>query len=833
MVPSPVSSSILLFSSWYKPALLTAGIVVGLQQAAHAQTIAGRVFDVAGQPIPGVTVVLPTVPRTTITDSRGHFEVTNLPTGTIALRFSAVGFVTYETTSTLEGPQARTDIFVQLKSAVLPLAEAQIVATRANAQTATAYTDLDQQALRERNFSQDIPYLLDQTPSVVTTSDAGTGIGYTGLRIRGTDPTRVNVTLNGVPVNEAESHSVFFVDLPDLASSTQSIQVQRGVGTSTNGAGAFGGSVNIQTTAPRPRAYAELTNAAGSFGTWRTTIGAGTGLLGNDSTKGRFALDARASRVQSEGFIDRGFSRLRSLYLAGTYTTDKTLVRAMVLTGHERTGQAWYGVPQDSIKKGVRTYNPAGFDYDDYAGNQRAKPYPNQVDDYQQDYYQLLVSHQFTPAFNVSVTPFWTRGGGYYEQFKAQRKFGEYGIGPDQLIVNNDTITRTDVVQRRWLRTSLFGATWAATLAPTEATWSLTLGGAAVGYRGQNYDEVIWAQYFPLNDNYHRYSDETSSKRDLNAYLRGTWRPVEALTAFVDLQYRAVSYSLLAPTVDGNKQQQTFNFGFFNPKAGLTYGVAENVDLYASVAVAQREPTRTAYQDTPPSRRPTSEHLTDYEAGIRRTFGRWQWGVNGYWMQYRDQLVLSGKLDDVGNPIPTNVKDSYRRGVEVMTAASFLNDRLRASGNVTFSQNRVKNYVDYVFDYDTYSERATAYNSTTIAYSPSVIGAVTLEAEVVKGLRVALLGKHVGRQYLDNTATAARALDPYTVVDARLRYLRPVRFAGLREVEAAVLVANVLSEQYESNGYTYGWYSEGARVDFNYLYPQAPRNLLATVSLRW
>lgn len=737
------------------------------------------------------------------------------------------------TTAAQQVPARPAPDTARTRPASIQLAEAQITATRANAQTATAYTNLGPQELRDRNFSQDIPYLLDQTPSVVTTSDAGTGIGYSGLRIRGTDPTRVNVTLNGVPVNEAESHAVFFVDLPDLASSTQSIQVQRGVGTSTNGAGAFGGSVNIQTTAPRPRAYAELTNAAGSYGTWRTTIGAGTGLLGNDSTKGRFALDARASRVQSEGFIDRGFSRLRSLYLTGTYLTDKTLVRAMVLTGNERTGQAWYGTPQDSVQKGIRTYNPAGFDYDDYVSNQRAKPYPNQTDNYQQDYYQLLVSHQFTPGFNLSVTPFWTRGGGYYEQFRAQKKFGDYGIGPDSLIIDGKTIKRTDVVLRRWLRTSLFGATWAATLAPTEAAWSLTLGGAAVGYRGQNYDEVIWAQYFPQGDNFHRYNDETSSKRDLNAYLRGMWRPVEALTAFVDLQYRAVSYSLPAPTTDGDKRQQTFNFGFFNPKAGLTYGVAENVDLYASVAVAQREPTRTAYQDTPPSRRPTAERLTDYEAGIRRTAGRWQWGLNAYLMQYRDQLVLSGKLDDVGNPIPTNVKDSYRRGIEVMTAASFLNDRLRASGNVTFSQNRIRNYVDYVFDYDTYEERATAYNSTTIAYSPSVIGAITLEAEVLKGLRVALLGKHVGRQYLDNTATAARSLDAYSVVDARLRYLRPVRFAGLREMELAVLVANVLSEKYSSNGYTYGYFSEGTRLDFTYLYPQAPRNVLATLSLRW
>lgn len=801
---------------------------------AHGQAaVTGRVTDaLTGQSLPGATVTVVDLGLGAAADATGAFRFDELPAGPHRLRATFVGYApSVEALVKVVAEGEPRYLEFALRPAAVPLAEAQVTATRANDQTGTTYQTLEAREIRDRNFGQDLPYLLDQTPSVVTTSDAGTGIGYTGLRIRGTDPTRVNVTLNGVPVNEAESHSVFFVDLPDLASSTQSIQVQRGVGTSTNGAGAFGGSVNIETTAPRAAAYADLTNAVGSFGTWRTTMAAGTGLLGADTTRGRFALDARASRLQSEGYIDRGTARLRSGYMTGTYLTKKSLFRALAMVGHERTGQAWYGVPADSVQRGNRTFNPAGYDYADGYGPQRATPYGNQVDDYQQQYYQLLIAHQLTPGLNLSVTPFWTRGGGYYEEFKAAQGFAKYGLGPDTLFVNGDTITATDLVRRRWLQTELFGATWAVTSAPTGRRWTVTFGGAAVGYRGHHFGEVIAGQY--VNPTGRHYYDERTRKTDVNAYVRGTWQPADRLGVYLDLQTRGVKYSLLAPTVDGPKARQAFDFQFFNPKAGLTFSLTDGVAAYASVAVAHREPTRTAYTDTPPTRQPRAEALTDYEAGLRRTTGAWQWGLNAYWMQYRGQLVLSGKLDDVGNPIPTNVQDSYRAGVELTTAASFLRDRLRLAGNLTLSRNRIRDYVDYVFDYDTNQERATSYKQTTISFSPAVIGAVSAEAEIVPGLRAALLGKHVGRQYLDNTAARARSLDPYQVLDARVRYARSVSFIGLREIEAAVLLNNVLGARYASNGYTYGYYYEGARTDVVYYYPQARRNVLATLTLRW
>ncbi len=776
------------------------------------------------------------------TPTPGGGSVTRLPS--ILLHFSirtgalALGFVTgahLGATAQAVPKQATADT---TRTPNVQLSEAQINATRANGQTGTAYQTLGAKDIKDRNFGQDLPYLLDQTPSVVTTSDGGTGIGYTGLRIRGTDPTRVNVTLNGVPVNEAESHSVFFVDLPDLGSSVNSIQVQRGVGTSTNGAGAFGGSVNIETNAVRRKAYADVTNSAGSFGTWRTSISAGTGLMGADSARGKFALDARASRIQSEGYADRASARLRSLYLTGTYLTDKTLVRALVLTGHERTGQAWYGVPIDSVRAGNPTFNPAGLDYADGDGPTRATPYGNQIDSYQQDYYQLLVSHQLTPSISLSVTPFWTRGGGYYEEYKVGESFERYGLTPGNIIVDSAAVTSTDVVRRRWLRTNLFGATWAATLAPLGQDWTLTVGGAASGYRGNHFGEVIWARYAAQTENDHRYYDEHTRKSDANAYARATFQPTTHLGVYADAQVRRVSYSLLTPNEDfGPRLPNTFDFTFFNPKGGLTYTLPADLTAYASVAVAHREPTRTAYTDTPPSRRPTAERLLDYEIGLRRTAGRVQWGINGYLMRYRDQLVFSGKLDDVGNAIPTNVKDSYRAGVELTAAAELLPRRLTLSGNLTASRNRIKNYQDYVSVYDVefnfVQEAVTTYAETAIALSPELIGAAILEGVAAPGLRVALLGKHVGRQYLDNTETRARSLDPYTVLDARVRYQRTVHFLGLQEVEAGLLVANVLSERYASNGFTYGYTYDGARQDFPSVYPQATRNFLASLSLRW
>ena len=810
-----------------------AALLALASEAAWAQGSVTGTLTVAptGAPMPGATVQLTDVPGLgTTTDAAGRFELPAVPAGPHQLRVSFVGFESL--TQPLQGQPGAQQLPLALRPARNLTPEAVVTATRATDKTGTAYQNVSREQLQARNFGQDLPYLLDQTPSVVTTSDAGTGIGYTGLRIRGTDGTRINVTLNGVPVNEAESHGVFFVDLPDLASSIQSVQVQRGAGPSTNGAGAFGASLNVETLGLRPQSYAEVNNSAGAFGTWKSTVAAGTGRLGGPN--GHFTVDARASRVQSEGYVDRGWSRLRSLYLAGTYSDAKTLLRALVLTGAETTYQSWYGLA-DSLLAKNRRYNEAGTDY-----GQHQPPYKNQTDNYQQDYYQFLISRQFTDQVNLSVTPFWTRGGGYYEEYKANQEFAPYGIGGPVLQPRPaggfDTLRTTDVIRRRWLKTDLYGATYALQLRndPKSPSRQITIGGAFVGYRGQHFDELTWAQRgLSIPETGTRYYDEPAAhKTDINTYARATLNVSERLVAFGDLQYRYVDYAFFGPDVAGAKSQQRASFHFLNPKAGLTYQLKDGLAAYASYARAQREPTRTDFTDTPAGRRPTAEQLHNVEVGLRRTTGRLQWAANYYLMRYHNQLVLSGQLDDVGNPIHTNVPDSYRTGVELQAAAQ-LTTKLTFSPTATLSRNKINNYTDYLADYDQGGERATSYRQTDISFSPSLTFAYTLEYEPRPGLRLATLARYASRQFLDNTSITARSIPAYYVQDVRLRYRwQPAKF-GLRAVEMAVLVNNILNSEYVNNGYSYGYVSGGQAQYFRSVYPQAGRNILASLNLSW
>ncbi len=825
---------VLLFVAIILKTILLAGTVLLALAAAPAWaqgSVAGQLTDATtGAAMPGATVLLTDQPTIgTVTDATGRFVLPAVPAGVHTLQVRFVGFEPINQ-PLLGQPQAQQLAPLALRLARNLTPEAVVTATRANERTATTYQNVSREQLQARNFGQDLPYLLDQTPSVVTTSDAGTGVGYTALRIRGTDGTRINVTLNGVPVNEAESHGVFFVDLPDLASSIQSIQVQRGAGPSTNGAGAFGASLNVETLGLRPKAYAEINNSAGSFGTWKTTVAAGTGLL-----NGHFTLDARASRVQSEGYIDRGWSRLKSLYLAGTYSDEKTLLRALVITGYETTYQAWYGLA-DSLLTKNRRYNEAGTD-----AGQHLPAYKNQTDNYQQDYYQFLISRQLAPNLNLSVTPFWTRGGGYYEEYKANQDFAKYGIsGPVYQPAAGggfDTLTTTDVIRRRWLKTDLYGATYALQLRPTVGGFlsEATLGGAVVGYRGQHYDELTWAQRgnnIPETGTPY-YSEPNAHKLDVNTYLRATVALSEKLSAFGDMQFRHVAYELFAPdgSPNGGKSQQTINFNFLNPKGGLTYQLAPAVAAYASYALAQREPTRTDYTDTPAGRRPTSEKLHNLEVGLRRTTGPFQWSANYYLMLYRDQLVLSGHLDDVGNPIHTNVRDSYRTGIELQ-AATLLAKGLTFSPTATISRNKINNYTDYLSD-ENYVEHGTEYKQTDISFSPALTFAYTLEYELLPGLRLATLARYASRQYLDNTATDSRSIPSYYVQDVRARYLWHPEKLGFREIELAAVLNNVWGATYVNNGYTYGYLYGGQSYYQNYFYPQARQNFLASVNLRW
>ncbi|GAB4091341.1 TonB-dependent receptor [Flaviaesturariibacter terrae] len=718
----------------------------------------------------------------------------------------------------------------------LELVPVEVRSTRASEKAPFTRTDLSRAAIERQNMGQDLPFLLNQTPSTVVSSDAGTGIGYTGLRIRGTDLTRINVTLNGIPYNDPESQGVYFVDLPDFASSLGSIQVQRGVGTSSNGAGAFGATLNLSTNEVRKTAYAELFNSYGSFNSWRNTVKVGTGLL-ND----HFTVDARLSRISSDGFIDRGSSNLQSYFLSAAWLGARSSIRVNVFSGKEKTYQAWNGIPeyklffnQDSLL--AHYYNNIGslyFTPADSANLFGSNPrryngylYPNQTDNFRQDHYQLFLNHRLKSGIALGAAFFFTHGEGYYEEYKYGQKYSSYGL-PDYS-AGGATLTRTDLVRQLWLKNDLYGATFSAEWKRRDL--ELTFGGAWTRFDGQHYGNVIWAAQ-GIDKDYQWYHFP-ARKDDGNIYGKAGYTIAKNLYAMVDLQYRSVQH-----TVTGTRKFPGLlvnrRWNFFNPKAGLRYE-GRGFSAYASYAVGQKEPNRTDFETGAGIADPRPEKLHDIEAGIEHRGGRAQYGMNGYYMRYKDQLVLTGKLNDVGDAIRVNVPDSYRLGLEAWGGGR-VNKWLALQGNVTVSRNILKAFNDYVPRYDVNFD-FTGYDTlrfvnTQIAFSPWLTSAATIVVTAAKGLDFSLVSKGVSKQYLDNTTSASKQIRGYFVQDAELRYTTPVR-KGLRGIEFFVRVNNVWNRKYESNGYTYSYKYDNSLIRENFYYPMAGTNVLTGVNVR-
>lgn len=698
----------------------------------------------------------------------------------------------------------------------------EVSAIRVNDKSPYAVSNLKEKDIRIANLGQDIPYILNQTPSVIITSDAGAGIGYTGMRIRGTDASRINFTINGIPVNDAESQAAIFVDFPDLLSSTNSIQVQRGVGSSTNGAGAFGASVNLSNLQQDKKAFAEVNNSFGSFNTRKHTVRAGSGLL-----KGGFRFDIRASKIASDGYIDRSAADLKSLqFIAGwTSKDERSSIRFNLFTGTERTGQAWNGVPQDSLATN-RRYNGLGLMAD---GNY----YDDQTDNYQQDYYQLFFDHSFDEHWSAHAALFLTRGKGYYNEYRLGESLSDYGL-PDFSTPSGDTFAATNLTRRLWLDNYYYGGIYS--LSYRNRKTQFILGGAYTRYDGKHYGFVTWADYgVPVN---YRWYNLNAFKGDFNIYAKLQQQIGTYFYVFGDLQYRRVRYEIngfrknpaLAPATD---------FNFFNPKAGISYirTHARNAEskAYASVAVANKEPNRDDFEASP-AQAPKAEKLYDGELGYQYRSRRWEAGANLYYMYYRDQLVPAGKINDVGTETRINVPESYRAGIE-LTAAVRPADWLQLQANATFSRNRIRNFDEYIFDYDLGEQYKNSYKETNIAFAPSVIagGSATLEPlrKVLKQQHFYLdiLGKYAGRQYLDNTTNAGRSIDPYGLCDLRLRYT--MQAAWIKELGISLAVNNVLDKKYETNGYTFSYKAGGTLSTENYYYPQAGINFLLGVHLRF
>jgi iron complex outermembrane receptor protein len=796
--------------------LFTALFALLLPVLASAQfTITGTVIDNSSRrPLPGATISIKSYPLKTSTDEDGKFQITLPGSGTFIINASYLGYYPISDTVHLSGGNKISIVFKLAKNTFLT-EEVTVNATRASANSPTAFTNLNKKDIEKNNSGRGFEYLLEQTPSTVVTSNAGAGVGYTSIRIRGSDPTRINVTLNGIPMNDAEDQGVYFVDLPDLASSVDNIQIQRGVGTSTNGAGAFGASINIQTTTRRDSAYTELNSSAGSYGTLKNTINLGTGLLG-----GHYSFDGRLSNMRSDGYIDRSASTLRSYFLSGAYYGKTSVLRLNVFGGYEQTHQAWDGVPEDSVKLGNRKYNELGYI------NKTGKYYGNQTDNYNQNYYQLLYNQQLSPKLSFSGALHYTHGYGYYEEYKNDAALSDYGVTP--VVVGGTTISTTDLIRRLWLNNDFYGATYNFNYKPSTKL-DITLGGAYNEYKGRHYDNIEWTQQSTNIPQDYEYSRNSAKKTDFNLFTRAEYHLGNVLL-YGDVQYRHIGYSFLGYDQNLKNVQQQVGLNFFNPKAGITYQVNDNSNVYASIAVGNHEPNRSDFVNSSPSSRPKAENLKDLEVGYRTSQTGFSAGINGFYMLYKNQLVLTGALNDVGEAIRTNIADSYRAGIEANAKVS-ITHQLNWFVNATVSANKVKNFQQFLYNYDTSKMDATQYAKTDIAYSPNLTGASTISYHPVRNAEIAFISKYVSQQYLDNTSTQSRSLPRYFVNDVRLNYNLAIK--GVKNIGIGLLINNIFSAKYQSDGATYPDVEGGKVVNYNYWFAQAPANFLASVNIKF
>jgi iron complex outermembrane recepter protein len=689
------------------------------------------------------------------------------------------------------------------------LDEVLVSAVRATTKMPVSFSNLDKKEIKLRNLGQDIPILMNYLPSVVTTSDAGNGVGYTGIRVRGSDATRVNVTINGIPYNDSESHGTYWVNMPDFASSVESLQLQRGVGTSTNGAGAFGASLNMLTDSYSKNPSGEISSSFGSFNTFKNTLKFSTGLMNN-----HFEIAGRLSALWSDGYVDRASSDLKSYFLQGTYVGKTTLIKALAFGGKEKTYQAWYGVDTATLESD-RTFNVAGI-FTDESGNTRF--YDNQTDNYQQDHYQLHWNEKIAANWSTNLAFHYTKGKGYYEEYQEDQDFADYGLAP---IVVAPTVNTTDLVRQKWLDNDFYGITFSANYKAEKL--DVILGGGWNKYEGDHFGKVIWARYASQSELGDHYYNDFSTKTDGNIFAKANYNVSDKWSLFGDLQVRNVSYK--ANSAETGLVDDTFNF--FNPKAGVTYKLNEINNLYFSYARANREPNRTDYE----SGSPKPEKLDDFELGWRYLSDKIRLNANGYYMKYQDQLVLTGELNDVGAPIRTNSGDSYRIGIE-LDATFQLSEKWVLQPNVTLSQNKNK---DFYFTRDGVLQNL---GDTNIAYSPNIVAGNRLTFMPVNHFQISLYSKFVGEQYMANIDSDGSKLESYFVNDLNVSYeFRPKSI--FKSILVSALVNNIFDLKYVSNGYFYTYDDDYSNppaittIEGAGYYPQAGINFLAGLTLKF
>ena len=801
------------------------------------QAIRGVIEDRTGTFVQAAQVSVLNTNDQVNSDAQGKFEFTHLPISdsTYTILVEKPGFLPQSITiSSTSKEELKILLFTSMKT----LEDVQVNTTRLSDFNTSQILVRRINPLERKNFGQDIPILLEATPSLVTTSDAGAGVGYTGLRIRGVDATRINVTINGIPVNDPESHAVYWVNMPDLASSIENIQIQRGVGSSTNGAASFGASLNIKTQDISEKPFGSIDQSLGSFGTYKTTIKAGTGIINK-----HFSLETRMSSIQSNGYLDRASSDLKSYFLSGSYIGKKSVLKAIVFSGKEITYQAWYGTPESRVKGDTAAMNAyadrnglssedrqnllnAGRTYNFYS-------YKNEVDNYQQDNYQLHFTHTFNDKLILNLAVHYTYGRGYYEQYRKGENLADYGLNP--VVIGLDTVQQTDLIRRLWLDNDFVGAVYGLTYKPT-AHLDFVLGGSANTYFGRHFGELVCAQYASNSEIYQRYYSNDSRKSEVSSYLKAVYKK-DRFDVYTDLQFRHVDYSFIGKElVNGIPVDvtQAVQFNFLNPKVGGSFKINSNQMLFLNGGISHREPVRADFIASTAENRPTFETLQDVELGHQINTSRFSLTTNLYYMNYQNQLLLTGEINDVGAYIHTNVAKSFRMGVEVYGSYRF-DKKLKLTGGITLSQNKIAQFNEYVDTYlDTlpyYTQQAITHTNADMSFSPNITGNIGLDWMPIDNLNIAWMSKLVGRQFLDNTGNVNRSIDPFNFSNIQFNYSIFDKFC--KEIQFGLMINNVFNQMYSNNGYTFSYVFGGQTTTENFYYPQAGRNFMARVLLKF
>lgn len=783
-------------------------------------TLSGKIVDNEGSVLQGAVILLDDGIQSSISDLDGEFLFQQVTEGKHTLLVKYIGYDDYQKTVQLTSNE---EILINLRRDAVAIEQVNIIANRLTKDSPFSYSEVSEEEINLKNVAQDIPFLLEHTPSLVVTSDAGAGIGYTGMRIRGSDATRINVTINGVPLNDSESQGVFWVNTPDFASSVQDVQIQRGVGSSTNGAAAFGGTVALQTSTVSPTPYGKISGTYGSFDTQKISVEGGTGLMNNG-----ISIEGRYSLIHSDGYVDRARADLNSWFASAAKVGDNYSLKLNAFAGHEKTYQSWWGVPESRLGDNDAaltnhyftnlgsTYETIADSLNLFNSDRRYNyyQYEDQVDDYGQDHFQLIYNVQAQENLALNATLHYTKGKGFFEEYKVDQNLSNYGISAPE--------ERSDLVRRRWLDNDFYGVIVNADAQLNERL-NLLAGFGYNRYVGDHFGEVInvisLSSPTTERDPYY-FSDATKS--DFNVYTKLNYNLSDQINLYGDLQVRRIGYVTNGIDNDAVPIDVDESYTFFNPKFGINYQITPAAQVYGSYAQANREPVRSDFTDAVGTSIPEPERLHDFELGYRRVGSSYSFEANVYYMAYTNQLVVTGAVNDVGGAVRTNVDKSFRRGIELSLNWQ-ASKQFSLSPNITLSQNKIDAFTDVVIDYGDFSFVEEGKSDTDIAYSPNIIFGNRMSYQLSDDCNFALLSKYVGKQFLDNTSNDSRIIDSYFVNDLVASYSIKNKIA--KEINLKLVVNNILSERYSSNGYTFS-YIFGDLITENFYYPQATRHFL-------